>query len=322
MVSCETSALAVRKVAALGVRIHTLLLLLIGASWTCSAQADPVVVVDPNNPYFVPDTPAAPSFPDLTHRGTAINLETTFASIKPHDGALGAKKRSFAMLGRTFAEVTLANRRWYAGVAEEFAYGQAPGGTDGRFLYGNPEIWLRAMWASRAGIAYGGGLELVAPLFRQSADSPEALTAQAVRVVRPWQFSSFAENTFTVRPFIDARIINGPVILQLRQAFELQGIVAEARIPKSNVVSRTTFFVGYQPIDELSLGIEFWEVYFVSASEVQDDLRAVFAVSPSIRYMAKVFQPAISGIFPFERPLFDSVESYWGIRLSLGFVIE
>ena len=36
---------------------------------------------DPRDPLALPDAPAPPSLPDLTHRGLALSLETTFASL-------------------------------------------------------------------------------------------------------------------------------------------------------------------------------------------------------------------------------------------------
>ena len=36
----------------------------------------------PYDPYALPDAPAPPTLPDLTHRALALSLETTFASIQ------------------------------------------------------------------------------------------------------------------------------------------------------------------------------------------------------------------------------------------------
>jgi hypothetical protein len=51
-------------------------------------------------------------------------------------------------------------------------------------------------------------------------------------------------------------------------------------------------------------------------------MRAVFAVSPSIRLLTRVFQPTLAAMFPFDRTLYDSVRSYWAIRLGLGAVYD
>jgi hypothetical protein len=273
------------------------------------------------DPKAIPDASAPPSIPDLTHRSLWLGIEQNFASIKPHPGADGAQPRAFGYLSRLEGELTLESQRWYLGFATEAAYGKPPGGDQGRFILGYPEIWARAVWASRAGLAYGGGLSLVVPVFHRAPDSTAAAVAEGVRVVRPWDFAAFADNTFTAMPFLDARVIDGRVTFQLRQGLGFQDIVAAARIPTANLTSRTTLFLGYRPFDELGFGLELWEVYFISG-DVPDSQRAVFALSPSVRLMTRALQPALSLLVPFDRPLFDRVESYWAARLTLAAVLD
>lgn len=280
----------------------------------------------------LPDATSPPSLIDVTHRGFWYGLETTFASLKPHDAVTGPQARSFVWTSRLEGEWAVVGRRWYVGLAESMGYGQPPGGKDGAVVVGYPEIWARAVWATRSGLAYGGGLSLVAPIFKRSPDSTGALASEAMRVVRPWDFTPFAENTFSVQPYLDARVIDGRVTFQLRQGFVLQGLVAQARLPDFNVVSRTTLFLGYQPATTFSLGLELQEVYFISAdfqalcqtrrTACDDSLRAAFAVSPSIRLLTRAFQPSLSAMVPFDRTLFDSVRSYWAVRIGLSAIYD
>ena len=272
------------------------------------------------DPRAIPDYAAPPSIPDLTHRALWVGLEQNFASVKPHPGADGSAPRAFGSLTRLEGELSLVSRRWYVGLAEEMAWAKPPGDTT-RALLGYPEIWTRAVWASRAGLTYGGGLSLVIPVFHRAPDSAAAIVAEGVRVVRPWDFAAFADNTFTATPFLDARVVDGSVTFQLRQGLGFQDLVAAARLPQANLTSRTTLFLGYRPIDEIGLGLELWEVYFISAN-VPDYQRAVFAISPSIRLMTRALQPALSVIMPFDRPLYDRVESYWAARLTVAAVID
>lgn len=279
---------------------------------------------DPRDPSLLPDAFAPPSLPDLTHRGAWFNLESSFASIRPRAQEGGVSRSSAeGWLLRGEAETELIRRAWYAGLATEIAYGESYVRGEGRgLLPGYPELWTRAVWASRAGLAYGGGVSVVLPVFKRTQDEAAGRIAEAVRVVRPWTFANYAENTITVRPYLDARVIDGPVTLQLRQALDLQGLVAEVEVPRAGVVSLTTLFLGYRPWKPIGLGLEIWEVYFLNASNIPDERRAVFAVSPALRYLGRVFQPAISAIVPFERPLFDQASSYWAVRASLGLVLD
>ena len=303
------------------------------ASAPAAAQPTWLSGVPPNaDAYSLPDAPAPPSLPDLTHRGLAVGLETTFASIQPHDAITGPQPRSVVWIERLEAEVATLDRHLFFGVADEAAYGSPPGTKNGSFLFGYPEIWGRGVWSSRVGLSYGGGLSLVVPVFNRAPDSAGALSAESVRVVRPWDFALFAENTFTAMPYVDARIIDGSVTFQMRQGLALQGLVAEAQLPKANVVSHTTLYLGYQPLESLALGLELWEVYFVSSDftaicqarsvACSDSARASFAVSPSVRFLTRAFQPALSVILPFDRTLFDEVQSYWAVRLTLGAIFD
>ncbi len=281
---------------------------------------------NPRDPANLPDAFAPPSLPDLTHRGAWFNLESSFASIRPRapdEGEGVARSRSNGWLLRGEAEFELVRRSWYAGVATELALGESlvEGGGRG-LLAGYPELSTRAVWASRAGLAYGGGVSVVLPVFKRTQDETAGRIAESVRVVRPWTLATYAENTITVRPYLDARVIDGSVTLQLRQAIDLQGLVAEVEVPRAGVVSLTTLFFGYRPWETFGIGLELWEVYFLNASNVPDERRAVFAVSPALRYIGRRWQPALSGIFPFERPLFDQASSYWAVRASIGLVLD
>src|SRR5262249_47833252 len=125
--------------------------------------------------------------------------------------------RSFGWAERLEVEYALSIRRWYLGAAEQLALGRA---NNGSFLLvaGNPEVWGRALWASRAGLAYGGGLGFVLPAGHYEAAAGEV--AATIRVVRPWDFVYFANDAFVLRPFLDVRDIDGKVMLQLRQGID------------------------------------------------------------------------------------------------------
>jgi hypothetical protein len=279
---------------------------------------------DPDDPYQVPDAPAPPTLPDLTHRALSLSLETTLASVEPRRLPDGTQpQRVGVWLERFEAEAAVANRRWYLGLSEEVAGGQNPFRGSSTVVPSNPELWGRALWASRAGLAYGGGLAFVPPLVRHEPDSRGAEVQSTVRLVRPWDFPQFADRMLTVRPFVDVRSIDGPVLLQLRQGLDISTSTGQsAETTTATLTSRTTLYVGYRPLDQLGLGLELWEVYFIRTEGIADENRAVFAVSPSVRWMGAVIQPAVSGIFPIDRPLFHAAKGYWAVRLTLAVILD
>lgn len=283
-------------------------------------------VPDPSDRYALPDAPAPPTLPDLTHRAMAVSVETTLAqlSMLPPSGTSGPKTNASGFIQRLEIEQSLSIRRWYLGVSEALAASTAPSGGGFLWVASQPEIWGRAVWASRAGLAYGGGIGLVPRVFSHG-ESGRAAT-ESVRAVRPWDSAQFLNNTWTLRPFIDVRQIEGPIILQLRQGFDWavatgaegssKSILSTAIQGSTELISRTTFFVGYRPSELLDLGVEFWEVYAIKTRD------AAYAVSPSIRIMTPVFQPALSLLVPIDRPLVGSLDTYWAVRLNMGVVID
>jgi hypothetical protein len=105
------------------------------------------------------------------------------------------------------------------------------------------------------------------------------------------------------------------VILQLRQGIDWDQSTGA-------LTSRTTLYIGYRPIELWGLGLEAWEVYLIQAPLSKDDGRAAYAVSPSVRLMTRDLQPTVSFLLPIDRPLFDAIESFWAVRLSMSVVLE
>ncbi|MDZ4063160.1 MAG: hypothetical protein U1E22_00665, partial [Coriobacteriia bacterium] len=275
---------------------------------------------DPDDPYQLPDAPAPPTLPDLTHRGLAASLALIVGSIRPEREGEEAE-RVGVTIESLDVEMAVSNRRWYVGFAQDFAQGSTLSGDEGAALVSNPEVWGRALWASQAGLAYGGGVGFVPPLI-DHVRQPGSVKG-TVRVVQPWDYPRFAGRVFSFRPFVDVRMMDGPILFQLRQGIDvLRKASEEAAIPETTMTSRTTLYLGYRPIDALGLGMEVSEVYFIEAPGVEDEDRAVFSVSPGVRWMTPVLQPSVSGLFPIGRPLFGDASTYWGVRLTLGVVVD
>ena len=80
--------------------------------------------------------------------------------------------------------------------------------------------------------------------------------------------------------------------------------------------------MGYRPNEFVGLGLEAWEVYVIQAMQKKDEGSAAYAVSPSIRFMTRVLQPAVSFLMPIDRALFGAVDNFWAVRLSLNVILE
>ena len=271
------------------------------------------------------DAPAPPTLPALAHPTLTDTFEVTVAGIDRG----GGKARASAWFLHDELEYPLISRKWYVGAAHDVAAGAVPG-TGHDFFPGSPEIWTRGLWSSIVGLSAGGGLGVVVPI--PHSLSPSATTIfETVRVVRPWDAAYFTDRVLTLRPWVDIRHVVWRFVFQLRQGLDVQ-IAARALGPyehRAEYVARTAFYVGFRLAKPIGVGLEAWEVYQISANLCgatqpcfDDDRRAAFSVSPSVRLLLGRIEPAISMLFPGSPPLRGEAASYWAARFNVGFSFE
>lgn len=271
------------------------------------------------------DAPAPPTLPALAHRDLTFTFEYTAAVITPKlDDPSGD---AFAYFAHTDVEYPIVPRSWFVGLSNDIASAAVPGvGT--AFLLGNPELSGRGLWSSKRGLASGGGLGIVLPTPRELSPV-ESEVLRTVRTVRPWDLASFSSLALTFRPWIDIRLVTSGLIFQLRQGIdwsisltgapEVTDSASGAKPRITNFTARLTFYAGYRLSQEIGVGVELWEIYEVTKELANDDNRAAFAVSPSIRFMLPRVQPALSFLFPIATPLRGDVEAYYAGRINLSF---
>ena len=279
------------------------------------------------------DREGPPNAPGLSHRDIAFNYEYTFASAEPVDpvSLQPIARRSFAHAARYLIEGPIVERHWYIGILHDLAAASVPAGDDpssggSSFVLGNPEVWVRGMWATKVGLGAGGGIGLVVPVPRSFSEE-QSNVVRAIRVVRPWDYPHFLDLTVTARPFFDIRHVVGPVTLQMRQGIDFS-IVVRDRADTENrydLTALASFYLGVKTFDELILGLELHEVYQLTADTSSascvapcDEHRAAVSLSPSIRLNLPRVSPALSALLPISTPLRREVASYWGARLHLS----
>jgi UDP-3-O-acyl-N-acetylglucosamine deacetylase len=302
----------VRRALAEGVlaRVATTALALLAFAVLSPASAraeelDPATVLDPPKP---------PTLPDLSHPDLSLSYQYTGATIEPNTPAGAAtSERAYAWFAHAELEAPLVPREWYVGAANDVVSGAVPG-TGRALLLGNPELWMRGVWWNLSGLASGATLGLVLPVPRDLTDE-EAEVLRTVRVVRLWDSAYFNDLTLTARPSFDIRHVTGPFIFQFRQGLDWSYGIEDER---GDLTARATFYFGYRPIETLGLGFEVWEVYELTA-DVDDDERASVSLSPSVRLMLPVVQPAVSFLMPVATPLRGEAASYLAARIHVGF---
>ena len=107
-------------------------------------------------------------------------------------------------------------------------------------------------------------------------------------------------------------------MLQLRQGLDWSYAFDRAR---SDIIARTGTYVGVEPIGGLALGLELWQTYSITA-DVDDDERAAFTLSPSIRAKLFPLEPGISLLFPVSTPLEGIATEYLAVRVHVRLALE
>jgi len=274
-----------------------------------------------DDPYGLPTTPRAPTLPPLTHSEIEGTAETTIGALVPTVGPRSFElQRSLGFVQRFNVEVPIAQRQWFVGSNYEFAVGAPPsGGGAVQIVGGNLELYGRVVWAMRTGLAFGGGLGIMAPTSDFDPASPAARVAAGAATIRPWDFAFFRQDAMGFRPFFDVRAVDGRFVVQFRQgidyALELSGLA------RKTFAATGALYMGYRVAPWLGAGIEVLE-YYVLDDSVKDDRRATFTISPSLRFVTRNLQPSVSGFTNVGGLPYDGVNRIWGLRLAFTVLFE
>jgi hypothetical protein len=296
---------------------------------TASARPDTVEEDLVGTPRDIRTLPRAPTLPDLTHRAPELSGEHTIASVKVQ----GVDDRRLSAHLFHFDFETPIIPGLYGGSEWGFAGARGAGDSGAKLVPGQPQIFGRVVHTfMRERYAVGAGLGLLPPVFtyddqdeRSRLDAASA--ASLVSVVRPWDLSTFLDRRFTARPWIDLRVNWRKLVAQFRQGVDLNFRTGASRCVEGSVcdragdiqlVSMTTFYVGWQPTREVALGVEAWEVFLLKTRlPVADRDRSALALSPSVRFYYRWVEPAVSVLFPIGQPLLNAAESYFALRIDM-----
>ncbi len=278
------------------------------------------------------ETPVRPpTIPDLTHAYPELNLETTLASVTYNDAAV--QGTTYVRVDRLSFEAPFklfGVKHWYVGAAYDAAIGHDEDGSP-RFVSGNPEIWARGVWTAVYGLSFGGGFSLVIPTGSYSQNDPSAAPATlafAAIAARGWDRALFDPDNATLRPFLDVRLVTGPITVQYRQALEIATDFGDVAFRLAAV---GTFSFGVRFSKLLSATADLIEYYRLE-SGLADDARPYFAVGAHVELATRYFQPSIgimtnigsplNAISRIGAPLQTAPASFVGVHFSLVFPIR
>jgi hypothetical protein len=266
-----------------------------------------------NDPYDVPAVPRPPTLPELTHAEAEGTLETTVGAIIPNAG--GGYVHAYVQ--RLAVEVPFLRRRWYVGASYELA------ASGGLVVSGNVELGIRTLWATRTGLAFGGGVDVIAPTAHfNAAEGAASVTALSAATLRPWDVSFFVPNGIGARPFVDVRAIDGPFVAQFRESLDLLTTVDSFRAPA--IYGTLGLYLGLWVAPRVAAGIEAFEAYAIDVDvpKVRDGARAAVVVSPNVRLVLPWVEPAISAFTNIGTPLKGASDRIWGFRLAFTLVYD
>jgi hypothetical protein len=289
-------------------RVFTLIAAVCAVGWSRPTRAEDHI----RDPYELPDAPRALSLPELTHPGLEWTTTTAIGALTAHGSS------SPEMLERLGVEGPVGPRRWYVGIAYEAGYGPpATHSGPASLVGGNLELYGRTVWATRTGLAFGGGVGFLPPITTFSSGSTGSDVAVATISLQPWDYAYFRTGVLTARPFVDMRTLFGPFVIQLRQSFDFSINVHDIR--QRDVAAATTVYLGWLAAPMVGVGLETTEYYLVDA-DVPDNQRAKLVVMPNVRFLTPGIQPAIGAFVGVGTPLASAAENVWGLRFALTFV--
>jgi hypothetical protein len=215
-------------------------------------------------------------------------------------------------------EAPLGPRRWYVGAAYEVAAGTAEGAFQA--IGGNLSFEGRTLWATRTGLAFGGGLRLMAPTAAFDPNGRAAGIALDAATLRPWDVAFFAPSSFAVRPFVDVRVLDGPFVAQFRQGLDATFSVLAGG--DQELYATTGVYFGWRVTPAVAGGLEAFEAYAIAVHGVRDGARSAIVVSPNVRIALPWVQPAVSFFTSVGTPLYGAHQSIWGIRFAFTLVYD
>lgn len=272
---------------------------------------------------FVPSPLALPT---LDHVATELNVDTRIGFFR---GDGNRVRRDAALMRHAYAlEIPLLPRRVYFGAKYAFATGQSlaaagsPLASTGDTVSGNTELSVRSIWVAPAGLAMGGGLDVVLPTAYYRPDTNSGDVAAAARAMSPNDWLSFWQRAVGFRPAFDIRIRAAGFTFQLRQS--LTFAVGVASGSDSSMVAEVGLYVGQQ-LGAVQLGVEVAELYYLdtlfngTASTRTDATRARVAVMPQMRFAGGPVRPSV-GLMYSPASAYDGA-SLLALHLNVDFAL-
>jgi len=181
------------------------------------------------------------------------------------------------------------------------------------------------VWNATYGLSFGGGFSLVLPTKSYAANEPAATTAYAAIAARGWDRAVFDPDNATLRPFLDIRLVTGPITVQYRQALEVATDFGDVSFRFAAV---GTLYWGVRFSKLVTAGASIIEYYRLEPG-LADDARPYFAVGAHVAIETKWFKPSVglmtnigsplNAISRIGAPIGVAPASFIGVHFNLDF---
>lgn len=260
-----------------------------------------------------PRLPTPFTLPELSHPDFDASLDWTVGTATPENPSRGPSTIS---LVRASGEARLGPlRRVYIGATLPLAAALPIEGTGAsRALLGNPEGHIRVVFPMPSWLAFGAAFGATVPTASFTLQSGSEQAALAAASLEPTELVQLSPGTVALRPSIDARLLRGPFVLQVRDGVDL--VVDSVGGLGARTLGRVLGHAGLLVTQDLEVSIEASQVYFF-ATEVPDDRRAALTIGPGVRWSLGDVDVGLGGVTNLLAPLASGMDRFVAVRASL-----
>jgi hypothetical protein len=248
-----------------------------------------------------------PTLPSLGHQQLHLRYELMGAGF-------GAPFGRGSALGLTWfvhfgGEYPMVPAKWFFGGSFDVAFGVVEGEKP-RALFGDPEFWVRGIFASKGGLEAGGSIGAVVPTASDLNERAGSFQ-RAVQVIRPWDSLSFSKSSLTLRPAFDVALAFDPILIQLRQGLDVSYAVDE---DEGDISGHTELLVNVTAANLVDFALEAFETYDLTRV-LPDSERGALTLAPAVTFRFPRVRPGLAALVPIGTPLGGDARAFFAMRV-------
>ena len=261
------------------------------------------------------ETPSLPRpfvMPELSHASNEVTLDWTIATALPEDKARA--QRQIGLIRPTYETRIGSLRRFYFGVTVPIV-DAAPqtAGSPTKFVIGNVEAHARLVFPTPSWLAFGSSLGVVAPTGFWGTGPDTAGAARAGLMIEPTELPQFVPHALAIRPSFDIRLLQGPLVVQVRDGFDF--LIDTSGATHVTTSGRLAAHAGVLVKQNVEVALEATQLYLFSG-DVHDADRTTITIGPTVRWTVPGFDLGLATETNIYAPLESGTNRFFALRLS------